>query len=263
MNTKADATWALVTGASSGIGLEMAKELASQGMKLVLVARRKEALDSLAAELKVRGTEAIVEPADLSKPGEPERLFASLAARKIAVSVLVNNAGFGSYGPFDAIDPSVEEGMIDLNIKALVRMTRLFVAPMRAAGFGRLLFVSSIAAFQPSPGYTTYSATKSFVMSYALAARRELRNAGVSVTVLYPGVTATEFHDIAQDALHKSAFKRATAMSAQAVAKAAIRGLLSGKPEVAPGFANKLMIFSNRFVPRTLAAAIAGKLMKV
>jgi len=172
---KIEGAWALITGASSGIGAEMARDLAARGVNLVLTARRREALDGLAAQLRRTGVDARVEPADLAKPGEPERLFQVLASRGIRVSILVNNAGFGAYGPFDSIDTATEEAMLDLDIKALVRLTRLFVGPMRAAGFGRILLTASTGAYQPTPLYAAYSAAKAFVLSYGHAIRRELR----------------------------------------------------------------------------------------
>jgi hypothetical protein len=136
MTRELDGRWALVTGASSGIGAGLVEELAARGARLILVARRRDALEEIAARLRQRhGAEIRVETADLDRPGEPERLFQSLRAAGITVSVLANNAGFGSYGIFDSIEQGTEEAMIDLDVKAVVRMTRLFVAPMRAAGY--------------------------------------------------------------------------------------------------------------------------------
>jgi hypothetical protein len=253
-------TWALVTGASSGLGAEMTQQLAARGANLILVARRREALDYLAKEVrKQHCVEALVEASDLSQGGEPERLFESLRARGIAVSILVNNAGFGAYGGFDSIDVRMEEAMLDLDVKALVRMTRLFVGPMRATGFGRVLLTASTGAYQPTPLYAAYSAAKSFVLSYGLAIRRELRGTGVIVTVLSPGVTRTDFHKIS--GLETNAFKQATMMEVAPVAKAAIQGLLRGKAEIVPGLLNKAMVFLTRFTPRTAMASIAARAM--
>jgi uncharacterized protein len=251
--------WALVTGASSGIGAECARELAAIGANLVLVARRREVMDQLAAELRRSGVEVLVEPTDLARPGEPERLFETLRSRGFTISILVNNAGFGAYGVFDSIDAKIEEAMLDLNVKAVARLTRLFVGPMRAAGFGRILLTASTGAYQPTPLYATYSATKAFVLSYGHAIRRELRGTGITVTVLSPGVTRTEFHRIS--GLETNAFKRATMMEAAPVARVAIRALLRGQAEIVTGFANKAMAFAARLVPRTLAAGIAARTM--
>jgi short-subunit dehydrogenase len=251
--------WALVTGASSGIGAEIARDLAARGANLVLAARRREALDALASELRRGGVEVMVEPADLAKPGEPERLFEVVGSRGITVSILVNNAGFGAYGPFDSIETATEEAMLDLDIKALVRLTRLFVGPMRTAGFGRILLTASTGAYQPTPLYAAYSASKAFVLSYGHAIRRELRGSGVTVTVLSPGVTRTEFHRVAGH--EKNPYKAATMMEAAPVARAAARALLDGKAEIVTGLVNKVLVFSVRLVPRTMQAAMAAGLM--
>ena len=252
--------WALVTGASSGIGAEVARQLAARGANLVLVARRREALDTLAGEVKKReGVEVQVEPSDVAKPGEPERLFELLRSRGITISILINNAGFGAYGPFDSIDASTEEAMLDLDVKALVRLTRLFVAPMRAAGFGRILLTASTGAYQPTPLYATYSAAKAFVLSYGHAIRRELAGSGVSVTVLSPGVTRTEFHRVAGH--EDNAFKRATMMEVGPVVREAVHALLRGRGEIVPGFLNKAMVMFMRFVPRGAQAALAAAVM--
>jgi short-subunit dehydrogenase len=252
--------WALITGASSGIGVEIARELASRGVNLVLAARRRAPMEELAAELARGGTQVIVEPCDLSRAGEPERLVGVLGKRGISVSILVNNAGFGAYGTFDSIDAATEESMVDLNVKAVARLTRLLVGPMRADGFGRILLTASTGAYQPSPLYATYSATKAFVLSYGHAIRRELRGTGVTVTVLSPGVTQTEFHRIS--GLETNAFKRATMMEAAPVARHAVRALLRGRAEVVTGALNKIMAFSARLMPRTLAAGIAARAMR-
>jgi short-subunit dehydrogenase len=259
MEKEIKGAWALITGASSGIGAEIARDLAARGANLVLAARRREALDALASELRRAGVDVRVEPADLAKPGEPERLFQVLESRGIRISILVNNAGFGAYGPFDSIDAATEEAMLNLDIKALVRLTRLFVGPMRAAGFGRILLTASTGAYQPTPLYAAYSAAKAFVLSYGHAIRRELRGSGVTVTVLSPGVTRTEFHRVAGHT--DNPFKAATMMEAAPVARAATRALLGRKAEIVTGLVNKLLTFSVRFVPRTLQAAMAARLM--
>lgn len=251
--------WALVTGASSGIGAEIARELAGLGTNLVLVSRRRAPMDELASGLAGSGIQVIVEPRDLVKPGEPERLLEALRARGIAVSILVNNAGFGAYGVFDSIDAGTEESMIDLNIKAVTRLTRLLVGPMRDAGFGRILLTASTGAYLPSPLYAVYSATKAFLLSYGHAIRRELRGSGVTVTVLSPGVTHTDFHRLS--GLETNAFKRATMMEAGPVARSAIRSLVRGRAEIVTGALNKIMAFSMRLMPRTLAAAVAARAM--
>jgi len=260
MKKELDGRWALVTGASSGIGAALAAELAARGAALVLVARRRDALEALASRLRAEhGVEARVETADLDRQGEPERLFTSLAAAGITVSVLANNAGFGIYGAFDSIEAGTEEAMIDLDVKAVVRLTRLFVAPMRAAGYGRVLLTASVGAYSPSPLYAVYCASKAFVLSYGLAIRRELRGTGVSVTVLSPGVVRTDFHRVAGH--EDNRFKERTGMEAAPVAAAAVQGLMRGKAEVVPGLINKTLVFTTRLAPRPMQAAMAAQLM--
>ena len=260
MNKELSGRWAMVTGASSGIGIVLADELAARGADLVLVARRRDALEEVATRVRVaHGIQVRVETADLAQDGEPERLAESLHKGGIAVSILANNAGFGAYGAFDSIDVSTEAAMIDLDIKALVRLTRLFAPQMRAAGFGRILMTASVGAYSPGPLYAVYCAAKAFVLSYGLAVRHELRGTGVTVTVLSPGVVKTEFHAVAGHT--KNRFKEKTGMEAGPVGRAAIRGLLRGKAEVVPGFLTKLLVFSTRLAPRPLQASMAGGLM--
>jgi short-subunit dehydrogenase len=260
MPKELEGKWALVSGASSGIGAELARELAVRGARLVLVSRRTEKMEALARDLQSCGmSDVFVASADLAEKGAPERLLKALESRGIEVSVLVNNAGFGAYGPFETIPADVEEAMLDLDIKAVARMTRLFVPAMRAAGYGRILLTASTAAYQPTPLYASYAAAKAFVLSYGVAIRQELRGTGVSVTVLSPGVTRTEFHKVAGH--EDNAFKRVTMMEAPAVAKAAVEALLRGRAIVMPGALNRALAFSAALVPRTTQAAMAQRLM--
>ena len=260
MKKELGGTWALVTGASYGIGAALASELAWHGADIVLVARRREALQDLANRISAeQGVRTHVEPADLGMAKEPERLFEALRRRGISVSVLANNAGFAAYGTFDSIDAAKEEEMVDLDVKAVVRMTRLFVQPMRSAGFGRILLTASVGAYSPQPLYAVYCACKAFVVSYGVAIRHELRGSGVSVSVLSPGVVRTEFHRVAGH--EKNRFKERTGMDAAPVARAAVRGMLRGKAEIVPGLVNKTLAFATRLVPRPLQAAVAGGLM--
>lgn len=260
MKKELSGRWALVTGASSGIGVVLADELAARGADLVLVARRREALEEVAARVRTEHSVQVrVEIADLARPGEPERLFASVQKSGIEIAVLANNAGFGTYGTFDTIEAATEEAMIDLNVKAIVRLTRLFVPRMRAAGFGRILLTASIGAYSPGPLYAVYCAAKAFVLNYGIAIRHELHGTGVTVTVLSPGVVKTEFHRVAGH--EKNRFKERTGMEAGPVGRAGVRGMLHGKAEVIPGFLTKLLAISTRFAPRPVQAAMSGRLM--
>jgi hypothetical protein len=260
MEKELSGKWALVTGASSGIGAALAKELAVQGADIVLVARRLDALQGLAKQISAElGVKTRVETADLGRAGEPERLFEALRRSNINVSVLANNAGFGTYGVFDSIDAATEEAMIELDVKAVTRMTRLFAQPMRAAGFGRILLTASVGAYSPSPFYAVYCACKAFVLSYGVAIRHELKGTGVTVSVLSPGVVRTAFHRVAGH--EENRFKERTGMDAEPVARAAVRGLLRHKAQIVPGFVNKILAFTTRLAPRPMQAAMAGGLM--
>ncbi|MCZ7681697.1 MAG: SDR family oxidoreductase [Sandaracinaceae bacterium] len=187
---------AVVTGASSGIGAELARELAARGYDCVLSARRVSRLEELAAELREgRGIEVHVITADLSTREGAAELFEGVTALGRPVGFLANNAGFGIYGRF--VEQPVEriEEMIQLNVTSLTTLTRLFVAPMVRQGHGRVLQVASIGAFQPSPLYAVYSATKAYVRDFSQALHFELRGTGVTVTTMCPGLTESEFHE--------------------------------------------------------------------
>ena len=192
---------ALVTGASAGIGWHLAREFARHGFGLVLVARTRSKLEALAAEIeKDFGVEALVLPSDLTSPGAPQALFDELAARDVPIDVLVNDAGSMQFGRFQ--DASLEEllGIVDLNNRALLAMTRLFVDPMIRGGGGRVLNVASVGAFQPMPSMAVYAATKAFTLSLGEALSEELREAGVRVTTLCPGFTDTDMIDAVEGA---------------------------------------------------------------
>lgn len=252
--------WALVTGASSGIGADFARELAQRGMHLVLVARREERLRALAEELeREHGVRTRVIVADLGKPDAPRALHEQLQGEGIAVDVLVNNAGFGVFGEFLDVPWERERQMLELDVLALVHLTKLFAADMRARGFGRVLQVSSIGAFQPSPTYATYSAAKAFVLSFGEALACELRGSGVTVTVVAPGVAETEFFAVAGQ--KRSLFQRLTIMSSARVAGIGVRALERGRTLVVPGLVNAATAWSMRLLPRRWQAALAKTAM--
>lgn len=249
--------WALVTGASSGLGADFARDLAARGCKLVLVARREERLRRLAAELS--GAETRVVALDLARDESPDVLAERLRAEAIELHVLVNNAGAGVFGPFVASEWSRQRDMLALDVVALTQLTHRFALDMAARGAGYILQVSSIGAFLPTPTYATYSAAKSFVLSFGEALARELRPSGVRVCTLCPGVTETEFFEAAGQP--RSLFQRLSVMPSPVVAKAGIDALLRGRTSLVPGLPNKLSAFSMRFLPRSVQAAIAGHLM--
>lgn len=241
---------ALITGASGGIGLELARIFAEQGFALVLVARNRERLEEIAVELKPTPVQVLAK--DLALVGAAEGIHREVPK----VDVLVNNAGYGVYGPFVKTPLDDELGMLQLNMTALVVLTKLYLPAMVAAKNGKILNVASTAAFQPGPLMALYYATKAFVLSFSEAIGNELEGTGVTVTALCPGPTATGFQ--ARTKLEKSRLiKRMKVMDARTVAEAGYRGLMAGKPVVIPGLMNKLLAQSVRFSPRVLVTKIA------
>lgn len=250
---------AVVTGASSGIGRELARALAADAHDLVLVARSQERLESLAAELAAEyGIAARVIVADLSSNGAPEAVEGAVSAEPgRPVDTLVNNAGFGTYGPFAETPLEESLGVILLNVMALTELAGLFLPGMLERGRGRILNVASTAAFQPGPRMAVYYATKAYVLYFSEAIAQELAGSGVTVTALCPGPTRTEFHTRAEMTdsrlLHKSAM-----MDAQAVARAGLRGMRRGKRVVVPGAANRFGLLGARLLPRRLLTRLVG-----
>ena len=254
-----DTETVLVTGASSGIGLELAKLFAADGSDVVLVARRKGRLEELATELSSQhGVNIRVIPADLADPAAPTAIFEELAASGIQIDVLVNNAGFGAGGQFAELPMERQLHMVQVNVAALTHLTRLFLPPMVKRGRGGVLNVGSTAGFQPGPYLIVYYATKAYVLSFTEALGEELAKTGVKVTCLAPGPTRTEF--FAEAELEKSLLVKFGLMDAGAVAKAGYRGFRAGKRIVVPGIINKMGAVSVRFVPRVLVRNITALL---
>ncbi|HEX5504886.1 MAG TPA: SDR family oxidoreductase [Thermomicrobiales bacterium] len=243
---------ALVTGASGGIGYELARLCAADGYDLVLVARDAAALARAAGGLTAgRGIAARVVAADLARPEAPGELAEALAGRE--VDILVNNAGVGAYGPFAASDLATQLALLRLNVVALTELTRRFLPGMLARRSGKILNVASTAAFLPGPLMATYYASKAFVLSFSEALAEETRGTGVTVTALCPGPTHTNFHR--QAAMSDSRMLRyRLAMDAGAVARAGYRGMRRGRRVVVPGRANWLMAQAVRVAPRALLA---------
>jgi hypothetical protein len=248
---------ALVTGASYGIGRELALCCARGGFDLLLVARSADKLRSLAEEILGRyPVKARAIPADLSDPRAAEKLKGGLDGEGVAVDALLNNAGFGANGPFVSLDSELQLEMLRVNVLALTQLTRLFLPPMVARGRGRVLNVASTAAFQPGPLMAVYYASKAYVLSFSEALSEELRGTGVTVTALCPGPTVTEFQARAQME-HARLFKRA-AMGAVRVAEAGYSGMMAGRTIVIPGLGNRLLAQSVRVGPRFLVRRITG-----
>jgi short-subunit dehydrogenase len=245
---------ALITGASSGLGLEFAELLAAQKVNLVLAARRKEPMEKLAAELRRRhGVDVIVEPIDLAAPGAAARLKSGLDEKSLQIDILVNNAGYGLHDDFLETPLERTTDMIQLNITALTELSFVFGRDMATRGSGRILLVASLLAFQPVPAFAVYAATKYYVLSFGEALHDELRPHGVVVTSLCPGHTETGFDAAASAPV--SPLLRLLTMKARPVAESGLRALSKGKASVIPGFMNKVFAFSNRFTPRSMQRA--------
>jgi uncharacterized protein len=254
--------WALVTGASSGMGVDFARQLAARGANLVLVARRRERLVEVADELiESAGVRAEVIAMDLAVAGAADRLRRRTAALGIDVDVLVNNAGFGIHGDFLDMPWEGTERLIRLDMITLTELTRLYAEGMVARGRGWILQVASISAYQPVPSYAAYAAAKSYVLSFGEALGHELRGTGVCCTVVSPGVTATEFMERAGHRL--TSFDRLALMESPVVARVGIRALLAGRGSIVPGLANAFNAWVMRFVPRRWAIAIVALTMRL
>ena len=250
---------ALITGASGGIGLDFARCFARDGHVLILCARNKAKLEEAAENLRKLGAPNVaVIPCDLAQPGSARKLFDDCERAGLKVDYLVNNAGFGSHGRYQDLNPKDETEMLQLNITTLTEITRLFLAPMLARKSGRILQVASTAAFQPGPFMAVYYATKAYVLSFSEALAEELQDTGVTVTCLCPGATSTGFATRADMA---DAFLfRLAAMPSPPVAEAGYRGMMRGKVLVITGLMNKISVFSLRFGPRSLVRKIVAKL---
>jgi short-subunit dehydrogenase len=247
----------LITGASSGIGRELARQFAGDGADLVLVARSEDRLLELAGELTAgSGVTVEVVPADLSQPGSPDQIVQTLAQRHIRVDVLVNNAGFGARGPVAGIGVGRQLDMIEVNVAALTQLTALLLPPMLERRRGGILNVASTAAFQPGPNSAVYYATKAYVLSFTEALAEEVRGSGVRVSCLASGPTETGF--AAQAGAAGSRLFRRGVMDAARVARAGHDGLRRGKTLVIPGLRNRALAVGARLSPRILVTKISG-----
>lgn len=248
---------ALITGASVGIGEQFARQLSERGNDVVLVARDVARLEALAKEIESRsGAHADVVPADLTDPAQ----LATVEERARSVDILVNNAGFGTFGPLHTLDIDTETREINLNVIALVRLTHAAAGGMAERGRGGILNVSSIAGMQPGPENATYSATKAFVTSFTEALHEELKSTGVSVTVLCPGFTRTEFQERAS--APASDVPGFLWQEADEVARAGLDGLAKNRAVVIPGAVNKVMGNLSAITPHAITRRLSSSVMK-
>jgi short-subunit dehydrogenase len=244
----------LITGASAGLGAEFARQCAARGEDLVLVARRRDRLKALAAEI---GGAPHILVADLAEADAAASLIAGIEAEGLSVGTLINNAGFGLAGGFAAQPLDRLDEMIDLNVRTLIDLCHLVLPAMRARGQGAILNVASTAAFQPGPNMAVYYASKAFVLSFTEALHHELRNSGVRVSALCPGPTASEFAEVSGS---KSATLERMTGPADAVVRAGLAGLNRNKAVIVPGWPNKLTSQMSRFLPRATVRRIMGSI---
>lgn len=251
----------LVTGASSGIGTELARELARRGYNVTLVARREDLLRGLAAELeRDHGVRADVHVTDLIDRDDRAKLVSALLVGQLDVVGVCNNAGYGSVGRFADLPLERERSMVELNVVTLHELTGAFLGPMVERGAGAILNLASTASFQPVPGLATYAATKAFVASFSEAVHEELSGTGVSVTSLCPGPTHTEFGERAGVGGLVESAPEFIYSRAPDVARQGVDAMVSGRRSVIPGLSNKASAFGGRFVPRSLLLPALGRL---
>ena len=252
----------LITGASSGIGYELTKLFAQDRYNLVLVARNESKLQEIAAELTEKfGVSVKIMIKDLSLPASPGEIFQELQTEAIIVNVLVNNAGFATYGFFAETELQPEIKMMQLNVMTLTHLTKLFLKEMLAQKAGKILNIASTAAFQPGPLMAVYYATKAYVLSFSEALANELQGTGVTVTALCPGPTESGFQAKANMESSKLV-KGKQIMDAKTVALIGYRGLNSNKTVVIPGLKNKLLALSVRLTPRNLVTKLVRNMQK-
>lgn len=259
---KETAQTVLVTGASSGIGLELAKCFAADKCQLILVARNRQALEQLAEQIKwEHGTEPVVLTANLASPESPREIFNELKGRGISVDVLVNNAGFGLHGPFAELPLKRQMEIISVNVSALVELTGLFLPGMISRQRGGILNVGSVAGFVPGPNMAVYYASKAFVLSFSEALHEELRGTGVHVTDLCPGPTESNFSQVARS--HRTRQTSAKKMSAAEVARIGHADFRQGVLLSLPGAGNKIISIIPKLLPRSAVRRLIGHYNKL
>ncbi|MBC3884128.1 SDR family NAD(P)-dependent oxidoreductase [Undibacterium griseum] len=261
MRANLQGCWALVTGASSGFGNDYCHLLAARGCHLVMVARRAEAMQILASTLRAQyGISIEIIPTDLTQAGAAAELFRQTEAAGIRIDILINNAGAGLFGKFTDQTLSKTLEMLQLNMVCVTELTYLYAQQMQQRRAGHILLVSSIAAFQPLPGYAAYSGSKAYILLFGEALHEELKPSGVHLTVLAPGISATAFFEVAGQ--KDTWYHRLVKMKSRTVAAAGLDALFAGKSSVLPGWMNQLTVFLFRFLPRHWQSKIAGKAMQ-
>jgi uncharacterized protein len=251
---------ALVTGASGGIGLELAKVFAREGWDLWLIARDRQRSEEAVRQVQALGAKVRLTLKDLAHPSSARELYDESRKEGVPVEALVNNAGAGDFGAFADVELSRHERIVNLNVLSLTQLSHLFMEPMLAKKRGRILNVASTAAFQPGPLLSVYYASKAYVLHLSEALSYELRGTGVTVTALCPGATATGFQESARMSSSKL-FSRAV-MEASRVAEAGYQGMMRGQAIVVPGLRNKFLSKSYRFFPRAVVTAVVKRIQE-
>lgn len=255
--------WGLVTGASSGFGVDFARELGTLGCNLILVARREDRLEQVAQEIQQRfGVLTKIISMDLSSQSAPQQLYDQIQKESIQVDVLINNAGFGINGGFVTIDWLREQEMLQLNILTVTHLTKLFVRDMVARDFGFILNVASFAAYQPTPMFATYAASKSFVLNFSEALNYELRHTNVHCTAVSPGSVVTQFQQVAGQS-EEHPIIRIINMESAEVARIGVKAMLKGRSSIVPGWKVSLIAWTGQRAPRRWATAVTGWLMSL
>ena len=247
--------WALVTGASAGIGAALARELASHGARIILTARRRDRLEALAAELKEKGTDVRILTADLNDPAAPQQIYDATEGVGLAVDILINNAGLGQFGVFAESPVEQELSQVRVNCESMVRLTRLFVPRMLERRRGWIMILASTASFQPVPYLSTYAATKVFDRFFALGLAAEVARFGIKVTALCPGPTESEFFQVARS----ENFMPGGKQTAEAVARIGVEAMARGRRTIVPYFGGKVTAFLVRFFPVSLITRFIEK----
>lgn len=251
--------WALVTGASAGIGVALAEELAAGGTHLILTARRLDRLQEVAENLrKKHGAQTQVFPADLAERDAPQRIYDFCKEKGLRVDLLINNAGFGQYGELPQVETQRLIDMVEVNCTAVVHLTRLFLPDMVARRSGDILILASTAGFQAVPFISTYAATKAFDLYFAEGLAEEMKPNGIRVCALCPGSTESEFHAVAG----QERFTAKNQEPADKVARTGLQALAAGKSYVISGFGNYLGAHSQRLVPRRLVTRVAANMFR-
>jgi uncharacterized protein len=253
---------ALITGGSTGIGFELAKQFAAHGHDVILIARHSDALEAAAGTIEGKyGVKVATFAFDLTDPTVPQQIFDVTEGNGTRIDFLVNNAGFGLGGEFADTDIDVELDMIQVNVTSVVFLTKLFLQPMLRRKSGKILNLASTASFQPGPHSSIYYSTKAFVLSFSEAIGEELRKTGVTVTALCPGPTATNFFERAGTTKSRL-FTQSAVANAESVAKYGYQAMMRGQRVAIPGMGNKLLIQAERIAPRALVTRIARKIQE-